>query len=199
MPAIPLDFYRTEDPIAIARQLLGALLITEIEGIRTVGRIVETEAYRGWGDAACHAHAGTRSPRTEVMYGNGGTAYVYLCYGIHNLFNIVTNGPQRADAVLIRALEPLNGLSHMLARRGLQKPEKRVTMGPGSLSKAMGITRDLYGMELVPGTVWLEWGDEVPDGRVKIGPRVGVDYAGEDAKLPWRFWEAKNPYVSRPR
>lgn len=199
MSVIPLDFYRRDDPIAIARELLGAVLITELDGQRTVGRIIETEAYRGWGDAACHAHAGSRSPRTEVMYGNGGTAYVYLCYGIHNLFNIVTNGPQRADAVLIRALEPLDGLSTMLERRGLSKPEKRVTMGPGSLSKAMGITRELYGKLLVPGKVWLEWGERLPDEKVKTGPRIGVDYAGEDAKLPWRFWEANNGYVSRPR
>ncbi len=199
MAVIPLGFYRTEDPIAIARHLLGAHLITELNGVRTVGRIVETEAYRGWGDAACHAHAGTRSPRTEIMYGNGGTAYVYLCYGIHNLFNIVTNGPERADAVLVRALEPVVGLEHMLARRGLKKPEKRVTMGPGSMSKAMGITRELYGAPLVPGRIWLEWASEIPDGQVKVGPRIGVDYAGEDARLPWRFREANNGYVSRPR
>ncbi len=199
MSVIPLDFYRGDDPVLIARKLLGAHLITNIHGVRTSGRIIETEAYRGWGDDACHAHAGTRSPRTEVMYGNGGAAYVYLCYGIHALFNIVTNGPQRADAVLIRALEPLDGLSHMLQRRGLTKPEKRVTMGPGSTSKAMGITRELYGKELVPGTVWLEWAEEVSDDHVKVGPRIGVEYAGEDAKLPWRFWEADNPHVSRPR
>ncbi|MDR9374327.1 MAG: DNA-3-methyladenine glycosylase, partial [Schleiferiaceae bacterium] len=137
---LPLSYFQQADVVALARDLLGRYLVTEIEGKRTVGRITETEAYAGYGDKACHAHMERKTKRNQIMYAAGGHAYVYLCYGIHHLFNIVTNREGQADAVLLRAVAPLEGIQHMLKRRGLEQPLPRLTAGPGNMSKALGIT-----------------------------------------------------------
>ncbi len=199
MPKLPISFYDRTDSTLIAKELIGKVLCTRINGVFTSGIIVETEAYRGHNDRASHAAKGIPTPRTAIMYGPPGIAYVYLCYGIHHLFNVVTNGPQRADAVLIRALEPLEGREKMLESRALAKMEPRVTMGPGSLSKAMGIDRTLNGASVLDDEVWIEEPKLQTQYQIVSGPRVGVDYAGEDALLPWRFFVKGNKFISKPR
>lgn len=199
MSKLPLSFFDRSDPTVIARELLGKTLCTRIDGQFTSGIIVETEAYRGCDDQASHASKGTPTPRTAIMYGPPGVAYVYLCYGIHYLFNVVTNGPQRADAVLIRALEPLEGLAKMLERRTMGQMEARVTRGPGSLAKAMGIGRGQNGKSVLGDTVWIEETGSIPPCEIISSPRVGVDYAGNDAFLPWRYYVKGNKFVSKPR
>ena len=171
--------------MAIARDLLGKTLVTRIDGVRTSGVITETEAYAGAGDRGSHAYGGKVTPRNKVMYGRPGVAYVYLCYGIHHLFNVVTNAPGTAHAVLVRAVHPLEGTDVMLQRRG---GRKLTTGGPGTLSQALGIHTRHSGTDLLADLITLEdHGIDVPDAAVITGPRIGVDYAGEDALLPYRF------------
>ncbi len=192
------SFFTRPDVVEISRELLGKYLYTNIDGLLTGGMIVETEAYSGKNDKACHSHMGRRTTRTEIMYHEGGVSYVYLTYGIHHLFNIVTNTEGNADAVLIRAIEPLEGIDIMLQRREMVKPEKKLTAGPGVLSQALGISRKHYGEPLSGNTIWVEdknvyFKDEETEAR----PRVGIGYAGEDALLPWRFSIRNNPWVSK--
>jgi DNA-3-methyladenine glycosylase len=191
-------FYRRPDPVQISRELLGKYLISQIGGVRTAGIIVETEAYNGRTDKACHAHLGRRSKRTEIMYHRGGVAYVYLTYGLHHLFNIVTNEEGLADAVLIRALEPTEGLAEMQLRRGLARADYRLTAGPGMLSQAMGISRQHWGEDLQGNKIWVEDRNfTLTETDILQRPRVGIAYAQEDALLPWRFSIRNNPWVSR--
>ena len=182
----------------IARELIGKCLVTKVNGILTSGIIVETEAYCGAIDRASHAYPNRITPRNSVMFGEGGYAYVYLIYGIHHLFNIVTNSQGKADAVLIRALQPLEGINEMMLRRK-KTDRKRITSGPGALSAAMGINLVMYGNSLQGDIVWLEEaeGFEVSDTEIIATTRIGVDYAGQDALLPWRFYIKKNPWISR--
>lgn len=194
---LPLSFFQQTDVVALARDLLGRYLVTEIEGKRTVGRITETEAYAGYGDKACHAHMERKTKRNQIMYAAGGHAYVYLCYGIHHLFNIVTNREGQADAVLLRAVAPLEGIQHMLKRRGLEQPLPRLTAGPGNMSKALGITTAQYGVLLDQPSLQVLRGEPVADQEVVSTARVGIGYAGEDALLPWRFYERHQRYVSK--
>jgi len=182
------DFYLRDDVVAIGCDLLGKVLCTRFNGELAKAIIVETEAYAGVTDKASHAYDGRRTRRTEPIYGQGGTAYVYLCYGIHHLFNVVTNAEETPHAVLIRAGEPLSGADIMLQRRGKTKLDKTLLAGPGSLAKALGITTEHSGLSLMNGQIWIEdHGTEVADDAVTAGPRVGVDYAGEDALRPYRF------------
>lgn len=198
MNKLSLSFYTRPDVVQISRDLLGKYLFTHINGVRTGGKIVETEAYSGQNDKACHSHLGRRTERTEIMYHTGGVAYVYLTYGMHHLFNIVTNQQGLADAVLIRAIEPKEGIEEMMLRRGLQKVEKRLTAGPGVLSQALGISREDYGTPLSGSSIWVEdWKEEINEGEIIARPRVGIAYAGEDALLPWRFSIRENPWVSK--
>lgn len=198
MNKLPRSFYTRSDVVQISRELLGKYLFTNINGLLTGGMIVETEAYSGKNDKACHSHLGRRTSRTEIMYQQGGLAYVYLTYGIHYLFNVVTNKVGSADAVLIRAIEPSHGIEWMMERRGLEKPEKRLTAGPGVLSQAMGINKALYGEELTGNKVWIEdRGQKIKEEIIDARPRVGVAYAEEDALLPWRFSIRSNPWVSK--
>jgi len=198
MAKLPLDYYQQDDVVELARDLLGKYLFTKINGQLSSGIIVETEAYNGRTDRACHAHLNKRTPRTSIMYEAGGRAYVYLCYGIHNLFNIVTNQKDKADAVLIRAVEPVDGLDLMLERRNKSKLDKRLTAGPGSLSKALGINRSHYGELLNDSTIWLEDKNlHYSSNEIVETTRIGVDYAREDALLPWRFYVKDNPYISK--
>jgi len=194
---LPQSFYQSHDVVGISRALLGKFLMTEIDGVRTGGMVVETEAYCGETDKACHAHLNRRTKRTEIMFGPGGHAYVYLCYGIHHLFNIVTNVKGKADAVLIRAIEPTEGVEVMQQRRDMQKLQPRLTAGPGSLSKALGISTQHYGSLLINPPIWIEdRGVGIPESSIIASPRVGVDYAEEDAALPWRFRMKGNRWCS---
>jgi DNA-3-methyladenine glycosylase len=197
MAKLERAFYADKDVLKVAKALLGKVLVTEIAGVRTSGRIVETEAYNGVVDRASHAWNNRRTNRTEIMFGPGGVAYVYLCYGIHHLFNVVTNSEDVPHAVLVRGLEPLEGIDHMLFRCGKQKLDHTLTAGPGSLSKALGITTALTGQSLLGDVIWIEDAPPVPKKDIVAGTRVGVAYAMEDAYLPYRFSVKGSPWVSK--
>jgi DNA-3-methyladenine glycosylase len=192
-----LEFYRRPDPVEIARELLGKYLFTRINGILTGGRIVETEAYAHINDQACHSHLGRYTSRTKVMYEPGGVAYTYLIYGRYVLFNIITNEASKADAVLIRGLEPTEGIQEMLLRRGINAVQRNLTAGPGLLTQALGITTAHYGTDLTGNLIWLEdRSEEVAYHDIIASPRVGIDYAGDDVSLPWRFRLKGSKWVS---
>mgnify|MGYP006267012411 CR=1 FL=1 len=196
---LPPSFYLEEDVVGLARQLLGKILVTEIDGQVCRGRIVETEAYRAPDDRACHAWNNRRTSRTEIMFAPGGHAYVYLCYGIHHLFNVVTGPPDQAHAVLVRGLEPLQNVAAMLERRGLDALRPQLTAGPGVLSQAMGIKTSLNGVFLADpnSPIRLETdGVTWSDAQIRTGTRVGVESAGRCALRPWRFSVRKNRWVS---
>lgn len=194
---LPESFYQRKNVVRIARDLLGKVLFTNVGGQLTAGKIVETEAY-SWIERGCHAYGGRKTDRNAIMFEKGGYTYVYLCYGIHHLFNIVTNREGTADAVLIRGLEPVEGMSFMEQRRGLSADSIRLTSGPGKLSQAMGIDRKLNGKFLLDSEVWVEdIGDRIPAHQIVTSLRIGIDYAGEDAQLPWRFSILNNPWVSK--
>jgi DNA-3-methyladenine glycosylase len=191
------SFYARPNVQLIARELLGKVLVTEFDGLRTSGRIVEVEAYNGVVDKASHAWSGRRTRRTEVMYREGGTAYVYLIYGIHHLFNVVTNKKDIPHAVLVRALEPLEGIPLMLERTGKVKLDHSLTRGPGNLSRAMGLYTLHTGSSLHEGEIYIgDDGHRLRKSEIIATPRIGVDYAEEDAALPYRFFVKGNPYVS---
>lgn len=196
MAKLKTAFYRQHDVTVIAKELLGKILVTNINGVRTAGMIVETEAYAGIIDRASHAWNNRRTKRTEVIFQPGGLAYVYLCYGIHYLFNVVTNIENTPHAVLIRALQPVDGID-MMQRRYNNKPSAKLTAGPGSLCKAMGIDTSLNGESLTGKKVWIETGQDIADDNIVISTRVGVQYAGEDAYLPYRFSIKNNDWVSK--
>lgn len=190
MDLLQRPFFERPAVTEIARELVGKVLLTHIDGDTVSGRIVETEAYAAEGDKACHAHLGKFTKRTKTMFGDGGTAYIYLCYGIHHLFNIVTNQSGTPEAVLIRAVEPLTGADIMMERRNLKKKARNLTAGPGVMSQALGISTNLNETDLTlpksPIRIYDD-GFRVMASSIETGPRVGVDYAGEDALLPWRY------------
>jgi DNA-3-methyladenine glycosylase len=189
--------YMRADVVAVARRLLGSLLVAPArDGRRVSGIIVETEAYRGPEDRASHAYGGRRTRRTETMYAPGGTAYVYFVYGMYHQFNVVTNVADVPHAVLVRALEPVEGVELMRRRRGVAAPLD-LTSGPGKLCIALGIDRRLDGADLLGDRIWLEAGQRVRPAAIAAGPRVGIDYAEDWAARPWRFWLRGNPFVSR--
>lgn len=188
MSIIKLDFYLQNDVVQISRDLIGKYLFTSMDGKLTGGMITETEAYKGPEDKASHAYELRRTKRNEVMYQKGGVCYVYLCYGIHFLFNIVTNVKDIPHAILIRAIKPEIGIEHMLKRRNRTALSSDLASGPGSLSQALGINLNHNGENLMGNTIWLEdRGIDISQNELLVTPRVGIDYAGEDAKLPWRF------------
>jgi DNA-3-methyladenine glycosylase len=185
---IPKEFYLRNDVVKISRELLGKVLCTDIDGKYTSGIITETEAYNGIIDKASHAYNNRRTNRTEVMFGEGGVAYVYLCYGIHYLFNIVANKKDTPHAILVRAIKPLEGIETIMERRKAKKLTDKTTIGPGTISQALGITTKHTGIDLTGDTIWLEdRGIKVKPKDIVIGPRVGIDYAQEDKDLPYRF------------
>jgi DNA-3-methyladenine glycosylase len=188
-------FYHRKDVAKIARELIGKKLITNISGKFTSGMIVETEAY-SFMEKGCHAYNNKLTNRNKVMFEKGGVSYVYLCYGMHNLFNIVTNIEDKAEAVLIRALEPIEGIDWMMNRMNAKTPRK-ITSGPGKLSKAMGIDRTFYGISLLSDELWVEEFIEIPSKEILISERIGIEYAGDDARLPWRFSIRNNIWVSK--
>lgn len=185
---LPPGFYARDDVVQISRDLLGKVLCTQIGGDVTKAIITETEAYAGINDKASHAYGGRRTRRTEPLYGQGGTAYVYLCYGIHHLFNVVTSKADTPHAVLIRAGRPLEGSDVMQLRRKKGHIDKTLLAGPGSLAQALGITTNLTGTSLLGNRIWIE-DNQIPlDAEAVIaGPRIGVKYAAEDANRPYRF------------
>jgi DNA-3-methyladenine glycosylase len=194
---LPESFYQRTNVVRIARELLGKALFTSVDGIVTGGTIVETEAY-SWKERGCHAFGARRTLRNNIMFAQGGHAYVYLCYGMHHLFNVVTNTTGRAEAVLVRALEPYAGQPYMQERRGILANEFHLTSGPGKLTKAMGIDRKWNGKSLLDNEIWIEdVGTTVSGKNIHASPRIGIDYAGEDAKLPWRFTLKGNLWISR--
>lgn len=191
------SFYLRDDVITIAAELLGKIIVTRWDGIITSGRIVETEAYRGEEDRASHAWGGRRTKRTEVMYGMGGHAYVYLCYGIHHLFNVVTHEKGTPHVVLVRAIEPMEGITEMANRSGKAVGSLGLGSGPGNLSRSLGIHTMHSGHSLDSGNLYLaDDGFRIPSSEIIATPRIGVDYAGEDALLPYRFIVPGNPWVS---
>jgi len=194
---IPINWYQSGNVVELARQLLGKTLCTRIGDEITKGTIVETEAYSGYNDKACHANNQKLTKRNKVMFESGGVTYVYLCYGIHHLFNIVTNIKGNADAVLVRAVQPESGMDIMMKRRSINRTSKQLTAGPGVLSQAFGITLDMYGARLDGDIVWIENSSSIADNRIVSCPRIGVDYAEEDAIKPWRFYIKENDWVSR--
>ncbi|MGB5580805.1 MAG: DNA-3-methyladenine glycosylase [Woeseia sp.] len=185
---LPIDLYQQEDVVALSRALLGKLLCTSVDGALCKAIIRETEAYAGETDRASHAYGGRRTPRTEIMYAAGGCAYVYLCYGIHHLFNVVSNREGVPHAILVRAAVPVLGRNTMRQRRGRDDSDLKLLDGPGKVAEGLGITTALSGTSLRGDTLWLEdAGIAIPAESIVVGPRVGVDYAGEDAALPYRF------------
>lgn len=182
------DFYLREDIVCISRELLGKRLCTRLGGRTTSAVITETEAYTGVADKASHAFGNRRTKRTEPMFAEGGIAYVYLCYGIHHLFNVVTGAAGTPHAILIRAGWPVQGAPTILRRRDKATVDEALLGGPGSMAKGLGITTDYTGTSLLGSKIWIEdHGEVVDDEAVVAGPRVGVDYAGEDAERPYRF------------
>lgn len=199
MSKLPYYFYQHTDVNQLAMQLLGKQLCTFVDGVLTTGTIVETEAYNGVEDKASHAYGGRFTDRTKVMYEEGGMSYVYLCYGIHHLFNVVTASKGTPHAVLIRGLEPVTGLDIMLLRRNKPVLKPALTAGPGALAKALGIDKRLNAKDLCGDEIWIE--DKglivMPEDIVAV-PRVGVDYAEDHALLPWRYYIKGNKFVSKP-
>jgi DNA-3-methyladenine glycosylase len=193
---LPRSFYEKKNPVLVARGLLGKIIRVTRNGC--AARIVETEAYGGSLDRASHAWRG-RTARNESMFGPPGTAYVYLCYGIHRMMNVVTAPEGIAAAVLIRGVEPLEGIDKMARRRGVSASEFRLTAGPGALTQALGVSMKWDRCDLVCGPIRIEDdGVRIPGMTIQKGTRVGVGYAGPAANFPWRFWIRGNPWVSRP-
>lgn len=196
MKKLPLSFYLRDDVLAIAKELLGKVLITNWDGKYTSGRIVETEAYAGELDKASHASKG-RTERTEVMFGAGGQAYVYLCYGIHQMFNIVTAKEGVPHAILIRAVEPIEGKEFIAERTGKKKWDESITSGPGRVGKAFGFHTSQCGLSLIGNELFIgDDGYKLEEEDIISSPRIGVDYAGEHAKWHYRFYIKGSKYVS---
>lgn len=198
LPPIDSAFFQRSAVAEIAKDLLGKCLISHQNGQLTAGLIVETEAYSGMNDRACHAHNKKRTPRTETMFLTGGHAYVYLCYGLHHLFNVVTNREGEPDAVLIRALQPLAGMEVMAQRRKKALNSSLLTKGPACVAQALEISRQKNAWDLTTGNeLWIaDYHIQIPESEVVSTSRIGVAYAGEDALKPWRFYWKNNPWVS---
>jgi len=197
MSKIERSFYELEDVREVARNLIGKKLCTYIDGKYTAGIIVETEAYRGYNDKGCHACIHGITERTRIMFGTPGYSYVYLCYGIHHMFNVVSNKEGKADATLIRAIQPLEGIEIQLKRRNQEKLQRNTAGGPGLVCQALGInTQKHYGLDLLGDIIWIEHDQKSTKYPIIESPRVGLNSAGEDAKLPWRYRIESNCFTS---
>lgn len=195
---LPQSFYERADVLTITREILGKIVVTDFSNILTAGRIVEAEAYNGPFDKAAHSYNNRRTKRTEVMYAPGGVAYVYLCYGIHQMFNIVTNKAGIPNAVLIRAVEPVAGIDAMLQRANKTVHGFDLTRGPGNAAKALGLHTTHSGISLLGNELYIaDDGYKYEENEIAATARIGVDYAAEDALLPYRFIVKGNKYVSR--
>lgn len=197
---IPHSFYQREDAVLVARELLGKYVFTRIGGQLTGGRIVETEAYKGPEDRGSHAYNNKRTPRNEMMYNAGGVAYMYICYGIHDMLNVVTGSHHMSHAVLIRAIEPTEGIEVMRQRRKVYDDDSRLGQGPGALAKALGLNKGHNGADLLGDVIWLEDRGVLPeDQHIVASARVGMNFEGPYKSIPWRFYIRGNKNVSRPR
>lgn len=202
---LPREFYTREDTLRIAADLLGKTLVVPDErGRRITGRIVECEAYLGAVDKAAHSYRNRRTKRTEVMFAQGGTAYIFFIYGMYYQFNVVVGERDKPHAILVRGVEPLENIEVMRRRREAKRknpasamPDRNLTSGPGKLCIAFGIDKTYNGEDLLGPRVWLEEGEPVPPDEIARGERIGIDYAEEYAAKPWRFWVKQNPFVSR--
>ncbi len=196
---LPASYYASTDVTYLAKDLIGKFLCSDIDGMYCSGRIVETEAYRAPDDRACHAYNNRRTTRTEVMFSKGGVSYIYVCYGLHHLMNVVTGPRDHAHAILIRALEPVDGIVFIANRRQMELMDPRLTKGPGALSVALGLRSSLTGTSLFKkgSPIWIEdRGIRIEDKNICISKRIGVESAGDAAHWPWRFYEKGNRYVS---
>ncbi|WP_069661208.1 DNA-3-methyladenine glycosylase [Arcticibacter eurypsychrophilus] len=193
---LPDEFYLREDVLLIARQLLGKKLCTDVDGLFSSGIIVEAEAYIGPEDRGSHAYNNKRTNRNEVMYARGGVIYMYICYGIHDMLNIVTGAEGSSHAILIRALQPVDGISIMQNRRGITDL-KKLCKGPGALAKAMGLFKLHNGISLQSNKIWIEEGEVVSPEQVVETARVGMNFEGIYKRIPWRFYIKENPYISK--
>jgi len=192
------EFYERENVVEIAKDLLGKQLVSSIDDTLVAGYITEVEAYSGVDDKACHANNGKRTRRTEVMFGSGGHAYVYFCYGIHHMMNVVCNVQGQADAVLIRAIQPIEGMDVMCQRRKKDRVNKNLTCGPGKVGQALGLqTKAHNGLDLMREVLWIEEAPNRMAEEVFATTRIGVDYAEEDALKPWRFYIKNSEWISK--
>jgi DNA-3-methyladenine glycosylase len=189
-------FYLREDTVTIAQELLGKLLVVPHNDHRVSGIIVETEAYLGEIDRAAHSYGCRRTPRNEIMYARGGHVYVFFVYGLYNQFNVVTGPANHPHAILVRAVEPVEGIELMRERRGEMK-DRNLTSGPGKMCVALSIDRSLNGEDLRGNHIWIEHHRKFPYDEIAVGKRIGIDYAGEDKDKPWRFWVRDNAFVSK--
>lgn len=197
MNKLSLNFYRRENIFQISLELIGKIIVTNIDGVKTSGRIVELEAYNGIIDRASHAYNGKRTKRNKTMYADAGKAYMYICYGIHDMFNVITNEEGIPHAILIRAIEPMEGIETMIKRRGLDSFTNKLTSGPGNLSKALGLTLQQDGEFLNSKTVYIaEDGFYFDESLICRSARIGMTSAGEDSLQPYRFYVKGNPFVS---
>lgn len=193
------EFFTQTDTVGIARALLGKTLHTKFQGSHTSGIICETEAYCGVEDRGCHAYNGRLTDRTRIMYAEGGVAYVYLCYGIHNLFNVVTHTTGEPHAVLIRAIAPVGGINHMLKRRGLSDSTPQLAAGPGLVAQCLGLTTKHSGLSLFGEHIWITDAPVLPDNDIIAGARVGMNFSGPYKTIPWRFRIKGSPNTSKAR
>ena len=197
MKKLPVQFYKRPDVLLVARELIGKIIVTNFNGLITCARIVETEAYAGLTDRASHAFAGKRTARNEHMYAAAGTAYVYICYGMHHLFNVVTNSKNIPDAVLIRAVEPVAGIDIMLKRTGKKKLDNSLTKGPGNTAKALGILKQHSGTYLLKDEIYIaDDGFVIEENLTGISSRIGIENTADAVQKPYRFYLKGNPFVS---
>lgn len=198
MIKLGLPFYDRQDVVLVAKELIGKIVVTNIDNVVTSGRIVETEAYIANIDKASHAYKGRRTARNEHMYSAPGTAYIYICYGIHQMLNVVTNKKEIPDAVLIRAIEPIEGIECMLSRTNKKILDHTLTRGPGNVAKALGIKKKYSGIMLLDDIIFIYEDKQKPLSETEIGisKRIGVESAGADALLPYRFYIKGNKFVS---
>lgn len=196
---LPITFYQNDDVVVLSEKLLGKHLFTFIDGELTGGIIVETEAYRGPEDLGSHAYNHRRTQRNEIMYAHGGVVYMYICYGIHDMLNIVTGTEGESHAILIRALQPTVGLDIMRLRRGFDNNDRRLCKGPGALAKALGLNKSFNGVSLTGDEIWIEEnGPEVSAELIIACPRIGLNIIEPYKSIPWRFYIKGNKYISRP-
>ena len=195
---LPESFYRDDDVVSLSSKLLGKYLFTCVDGQLTGGIIIETEAYRGPEDRGSHAYNHRRTARNEIMYAKGGVVYMYICYGIHDMLNIVTGEKGESHAILIRAIEPTVGLDIMRVRRGFENDDKRLCKGPGALAKALGLRKLHNGVSLESDEIWIEdRGDVITDENIVACPRIGLNIEEPFKSIPWRFYIKGNKYISR--
>jgi DNA-3-methyladenine glycosylase len=198
MNKLPVSFYQKEDVVVIAKKLLGKRVFSMAGNLLTGGIIVETEAYRGPEDRGSHAWNNRRTNRTEIMYAAGGVAYMYICYGIHDMLNVVTGPADTSHAILIRAIEPTTGLDMMRERRNIFDKDVRLCQGPGALAQALGLNKMFNGKSLQGNELWIEDDAPVPEEQIIASARIGMNFDGPFKTIPWRFYIKGNRYVSRP-